>query len=281
MAINPRDSGQQFRDPTAAARYARGDVARAGFGPVTELMLDLAEVRAGSSVLDLAAGTGGQTVPAARRVGASGQVLAVDLSEAMLAQAQTAVENAGLGNVRIQVLDAHDLGQLPEASFDAAICRLGLMFMELATVLPLIRRTLKPGGKFAAATWSAPNVEHNPYFARTEGLLRERAGLPSMTATQRARFGLADPDQLDRAFRAAGFRDVSARRVSLTVRHFDSVDLAVAALREGELPKQLEEHLSPADLAQAWQDVSREVEKFAGPAGVDGPGELIVTAGTA
>src|SRR3954468_528290 len=70
----------------------------AWLGPATELMLDLAAVAGGSRVLDVAAGAGGQTLAAARRVGPGGHVLATDISSNILAYAEHSAREAGLGN---------------------------------------------------------------------------------------------------------------------------------------------------------------------------------------
>ena len=53
-------------------------------GAATEMMLELASIQPGSRVLDVAAGTGDQTLMAARRVGPTGNVLATDSSASML-----------------------------------------------------------------------------------------------------------------------------------------------------------------------------------------------------
>jgi ubiquinone/menaquinone biosynthesis C-methylase UbiE len=63
------------------------------------MMLDLAEVRTGNRVLDVAAGTGDQTLIAAQRVGPTGYVLATDISASMLQLAADAAREAGLTNV--------------------------------------------------------------------------------------------------------------------------------------------------------------------------------------
>ena len=70
------------------------------------MMLDLAEVRTGSRVLDVAAGTGDQTVMAAQRVGPTGYVLATDISSSMLKVAADAARAAGLTNIETRVMDA-------------------------------------------------------------------------------------------------------------------------------------------------------------------------------
>ena len=95
--------------------------------PPTEIMFDLAGIHAGDRVLAVAAGSGGQTILAARRVGPAGFVLATDLSPQMLAFAETEIQHAGLSNVRTQVMDADNL-DLAGESFDAVICRGGLEF---------------------------------------------------------------------------------------------------------------------------------------------------------
>ena len=108
---------------SVAEAWQRGVAARTGvLGPVTERMLDLAGVEAGSRVLDIAAGTGEQTLMAARRVGQDGFVLAVDIAPEMLQVAADEARTAGLVNVEILVADALAL-DLNADSFDAAICR--------------------------------------------------------------------------------------------------------------------------------------------------------------
>ena len=72
-------------------------------------MLDLANLRPGNSVLDVAAGTGDQTLMAAARVGPTGYVLATDISANMLKLASDAVREAGLMNVETRVTDAENI----------------------------------------------------------------------------------------------------------------------------------------------------------------------------
>src|SRR5262245_61561024 len=69
------------------------------YGAATEMMLDVAAVQPGSRVLDVAAGTGEQTLMAARRVGPTGYVLATDYSSSMLNVAAEAARKEGLKNV--------------------------------------------------------------------------------------------------------------------------------------------------------------------------------------
>src|SRR5829696_5131350 len=89
-------------------------------GLATELMLDLANLQPGNRVLDVAAGSGDQTILAAQRVGPTGYVLATDIAASMLAITDQAARDAGLRNIETRVIDAQQL-DLPAGSFDAAI----------------------------------------------------------------------------------------------------------------------------------------------------------------
>ncbi len=104
--------------------YRWGPTLEDWLGEATEAMLDMAEVRAGGRVLDVAAGAGGQTRMAARRVGPDGNVLATDISESILAFTEQTAREAGLANVTTRVMDGERL-DVPDASFDAVVSRIG------------------------------------------------------------------------------------------------------------------------------------------------------------
>jgi cyclopropane fatty-acyl-phospholipid synthase-like methyltransferase len=67
-------------DTAAQAWHDWAPTLQQWLGPATEIMLDMAGVKAGSRVLDVAAGAGDQTLHAAKRVGPNGMVLATDIS---------------------------------------------------------------------------------------------------------------------------------------------------------------------------------------------------------
>ncbi len=90
---------------------------------MTEQMLDLAAVAPGDRVLDIGCGSGEQTVIAARRVGETGHVFAIDIAAPMVAATAKNVATAGLRNVTTRVCPADELSA-EGAFFDAAISRL-------------------------------------------------------------------------------------------------------------------------------------------------------------
>lgn len=118
---------------------------------------------ASGRVLDIGAGTGDQTLMAARRVGPQGMVLATDVSASMLALTLEAAREAGLANVETRVMDARRL-ELESGSFDAAVARFSLQFVpDVERALAEVRRVLTAGGRFAATVFSA--IERNPFRA--------------------------------------------------------------------------------------------------------------------
>jgi ubiquinone/menaquinone biosynthesis C-methylase UbiE len=262
----------------AAAEWLRGAAARAeAFGPATERMLDLANIRMGSRVLDVGAGAGDQTLAAARRVGPTGFVLATDISTSMLEIAATSAREAGLSNVGTQVMDAQDL-KLPADSFDAAISRNALMLVpDIHTALSEMRRVLRAGRRIAAIVFSTP--EKCPYLSIPHTIARRVGRLTSPPAEQFGEFRLSGAGAMEQAYRNAGFRDVAIQEFP-TRRRFPSLAQAMQYLR-GPLPlRELMVRLSEAEREQAWAEIEETLRQFVGPNGYDSPCELLIGVGT-
>jgi 2-polyprenyl-3-methyl-5-hydroxy-6-metoxy-1,4-benzoquinol methylase len=115
---------------TVAAGWAHhADYADARGAQSADRMLDLADVRPGDRVLELACGPGGLGLAAADRVGPTGEVVLTDVAEAMTAIAPRAADR-GLPNVSARVLDLERIDE-PDGSYDVVLCREGLMFASI------------------------------------------------------------------------------------------------------------------------------------------------------
>src|SRR5215475_8855841 len=146
------------------------------YGAATEMMLDIAAVQSGSRVLDVAAGTGEQTLIAAHRVGPTGYVLATDHSSSMLNVAAEVARKEDLTNLETRVMNAENLA-LDADSFDAVICRMALMlFPNPAKALSAMRRVVKTGGKVAVIVHSA--LDNNPYYSIVHATVRRLGNIP-------------------------------------------------------------------------------------------------------
>src|SRR5258708_12288433 len=109
-------------------------------------MLESAGLGPGDHVLDIAAGTGDQSLLAARRVGPGGSILATDISADMLGIAARVAQQEGLTTLTTRVMDAQQL-DLEDNAFDAVICRLGLMLIPNCNPsLTQLRRATNPPG---------------------------------------------------------------------------------------------------------------------------------------
>jgi len=248
-------------------------------GPATEAMLDMAGVRDGSRVLDVAAGAGEQTLAAARRAGPSGRVLATDISPTILTYAAQSARAAGLANVETRELDGERHDALPEGSFDAAISRVGLIyFPDQQRALRGIRHALREGGRFAAVVYSTP--DRNGFFSIPVGIIRRRANLAPPLPGQPGPFSLGADGVLAKALETAGFRDVEVRRVDSPVR-LPSAAECVRFEREsfGAL-HQMMASLDERGRAETWQEIEAALGKFQSDAGFVGPCEMLVGAGT-
>jgi ubiquinone/menaquinone biosynthesis C-methylase UbiE len=247
-------------------------------GPATEIMLDMAGVRAGSRALDVAAGAGEQSLVAARRVGPSGFVLATDIASNLLVFAAEAARQAGLTNVETQVMDGENL-ELEAESFDAVISRVGLIyFPDQQRALTGMRRILKPGGKIAAIVYST--AENNKFFSLPVAIIRRRAQLPPPLPGQPGPFSLGSPGVLEQALTQAGFRDVETRVVAAPLR-LSSAAECVRFEREsfGALHQMLA-GLTEAERQAAWEEIEQALRGFESPHGFEGPCELVIGAGT-
>jgi SAM-dependent methyltransferase len=243
----------------------------------TDAMLDMAGVTSGMAVLDVAAGSGDQTLDIARRVGPKGRVLATDLSPNILALALQNAQQAGLNNVKTLVADAEDMAVEP-ASFDAAVCRLGLMFLPNPLQgLHGMQRALRPGGGICTMVFSRP--ERNPCIGILMSTALKHAGLPARDPlTPGGLLSLGKPGLVDELFRAAGFQDIATTALDAPF-HMPSARHYLDFVRASASPiQQILGRLEPAAAADAWADMEERLSVFTTPNGWVGPNELLLTA---
>ena len=244
----------------------------------TDAMLEMAGVRPGARVLDVAAGSGEQTLTIAERVGPSGYVLATDLSPAIVALAQANAQRAGHGHVQVQVADGESLG-LEAASFDAAVSRLGLMFFPNPLQgLVEMRHALRPGGGVCTMVFAAP--ERNPCITILMSTAMKHAGLPPRDPYQPGGLlSLGKPGLIDSLFTQAGFNEVATTVIDAPFR-MPSVRHYLDFIRTSASPvMQILGRLDAAAADAAWAEMQERLSAFNTATGWEGPNELLLTAG--
>jgi ubiquinone/menaquinone biosynthesis C-methylase UbiE len=269
---------QQWED--AAEAWDRwGPTLEQWLGEATNRMLDAAAVGRGGHVLDVGAGAGGQTLAAARRVGPDGRVLATDISPTILSYAAKAVAEAGLTNVETREADGEAIDEVRDATFDAVISRVGLIyFPDQHKALTGMRRVLRDGGRVGAVVYSTP--DRNQFFSIPVSIIRDRAKLPPPQPGQPGPFSLGSPGVLEAALTGAGFRDVTVETVPAPLR-LSSAAECVRFEREsfGALHQMLAS-LPEAERHSVWVDIEEALGQFETADGFVGPCELLVAAAT-
>ncbi len=248
------------------------------YGAATEMMLEAASVQPGSRVLDVAAGTGDQTLMAARRVGSTGNVLATDDSASMLKVAAEAARNEGLTNVETRVMNAENLA-LDADSFDAVICRNALMlFPDPAKALTEMRRVVRPGSKVAVMVFST--VERNPHHGIPFAIIRRLGNIPPPAPGEPWMYALGDPGVLEDVYSRAGFLNVSVHPVPIQRRLPSAADAIRSMRNSASDVSELMSRLNDADRELAWAEIEQQLRQFEGPNGFEAPGEVLIGVGT-
>ena len=187
---------------------------------VSKRLVELAEIKPGSKVLDIATGIGEPALTAAKQVGKTGEILAIDISPQMLSFAKQRAISLGLQDVvEFKEGDAETI-DLPSSTFDAALCRWGLMFFPNPKAgLSNIYRSLVKGGHFAAAVWATPDKV--PFISVPMNIvLKETNSLPQGTPGP---FSMSDQNNLKKFYEDSGFMHHIIERINV-VSDFDSTD---------------------------------------------------------
>ena len=200
----------------AAEGWRRRDaLLKKGAAPVTDRMLEVAQIAKGGHVLDIASGTGEPAISATRRVGATGKVIGIDLADEMLAVAREKAGQEEVGNIEFQCIDAENL-DVAEGSVDAVTMRWGLMFMpDPRACLVVARRALKAGGRISIACWAEP--AKNPFVSILMQVLGDYMEVPTPPPGTPGIFALADRDLLHRTIEQAGFSNILVEELAFDV----------------------------------------------------------------
>jgi 2-polyprenyl-3-methyl-5-hydroxy-6-metoxy-1,4-benzoquinol methylase len=275
--IKYKEATRQQWDAAAEAWHRWGPLLTRWLGPATEVMLDMADVNAGSRVLDVAAGAGEQSLMAARRVGQQGHVLATDLSPAILEYAKTSASLSGYENIETQAVDGENLTELQAEPFDAVISRVGLIyFPDQQKALRGMRQHLKKGGKIGVMVYST--ADRNPFFSIPVSIIRRRAKLPPPLPGQPGPFSLGDVAVLKKTLIDAGFMDIEVRAIDAPVRLSSAAECLQFEQESFGALHQMLSGLSDSEQDEAWEEIEQSLAQFETNRQFNGPCEMLVAA---
>ncbi len=211
-----------------------------------------AKLGSGMRFLDVAAGSGALSIPAAR-IGA--QVLATDQSTNMLEHLVTRASRETL-EIETRIMDGHAL-ELEDDSFDMAGSQFGVMlFPDMPRAIREMVRVIKPGGRVLMHAYGDPHeIEFLGFLVGAVQSVRpEFTGPPAEPPP--LEFQLADPDKLHGVLCAAGLKDVKVETVIETTAHKTGNDLWDWIVSSNPLAEMILTDL--LELTQGERDVVRE-----------------------
>lgn len=183
-------------------------------GVYGEHAIEMAQLKPGERVLDVAAGPGTLSVRAARIVK---EVVATDFADGMIARLKARIAREAIANVRVAKMNGMAL-ELESATFDAAFSAFGLIFFpDRVRGFSELARVLRPGGRAVVIGWGP--IENAPMLAAMMKALRNAVPeLPSPPpGVVIPVLSLADPMKFTHEMQEGGFEDVKVERVTKTM----------------------------------------------------------------
>jgi SAM-dependent methyltransferase len=273
-----RRMGSQAIDPRGfrEAQHRNWDSAAVGWNEwsafndradahISQRLVELAGVRPGSRVLDVAAGYGEPALTAARTAGPDGRVVATDISAEMLAFGRERAAAAGLRNVEFVQADASSL-DFPPASFDAAVSRWGIIFEpDAEAAASRVRSFLEPGARMAIASWGEP--AQVPFLSIPMKTTRERFQVPPPPAGTPGPLSRPTPAAVGGLLEGGGFSGIAVEQAEVTF-EFDSPEHFTTYVRAIAAPIRalIEQHAGEAQEA-AWDAITQAAAEAGGGSG--------------
>jgi ubiquinone/menaquinone biosynthesis C-methylase UbiE len=275
-----REGQQQQWDKASSAWDKYSDFIDANASHISERLVELAGVTAGSRVLDVACGYGEPALTAARVAGPEGKVVASDISSGMLGYARERAADAGLENMEFVQSDAMSLA-FPAGSFDAALSRWGIIFdPDGEGAAARVRSFLEPGCRMAIASWGPP--DRVPFLGIPVQTVMKRLDIPPPPPGTPGPLSRPTADAIGGLLEGGGFSNVEVEETQATFK-LESAEVYTTWVRELAPPITAMMASHPQEVQdETWQAITAA---FADVAADDGSVELtnlvLLASGTA
>jgi ubiquinone/menaquinone biosynthesis C-methylase UbiE len=228
-----------------------------------EHLVDRAQLRAGEEVLDVACGTGVVARLATKKV-ASGHVTGLDLNPGMLAVARGVLsEGQPVNWIEGSALDL----PFPSGRFNAVLCQLGLQFFpDQPKALREMRRVVRESGRVALSVYSP--IERTPGANAFVRALDDVLGSQA-SRIKRSEHSFANPAQLEKLLRDAGFATVEVQTVVQTIEFPSLLDYVRFQLLATPMTVLLKDKIEPERQA-IISSVASKAAFLSAPAMLDG-----------
>jgi ubiquinone/menaquinone biosynthesis C-methylase UbiE len=181
------------------------------YKPLEDLLVDAVSADRVRRVLDVGCGTGGTTVAVARRLGAEGRCVGIDISDPMIAAAEARAAREG-AQARFIRADAQDHAFEP-AIFDAILSRFGVMFFDDSVrAFANLRRAATGDARLHFVAWRS--AAENPFMTTAERAAAPLLpNLPPRRPDAPGQFAFANPLGVQRILEESGWTDVDLQPV--------------------------------------------------------------------
>ncbi len=190
---------------------------------ITARLFERAAPRAGEAAIDVGCGAGETTLRLARAVGGEGSVLALDISEVMLARARERAAAEGLDHATVVLADAQ-LHDFTGSQADLLLSRFGVMFFgDPPAAFRNLARGLRPGARVQMAAWGP--LAANPWFNVPREVAIRHFGPPEPQPPHAAGpMGFADADHVAGILAAAGYEQIAIEPEETAMVGFASIE---------------------------------------------------------
>ncbi len=239
--------------------------------PAQDLLLDMAKLKRGEKVLDIASGTGLVSFRALDKVGNDGFVLGTDISDKMIEISSVIAQEKKLTAIRFERMDAEGL-KIADNSFDVVICALGLMYVpDPLQALKEIFRVLKPGGRAVAAVWGKRD---HCGWAEIFDIVDKRVASEVCPMF----FNLGNPDVLRLSLQTVGFTNISSQTISSTLDYSNAGEACGAAFAGGPVALAYNK-FSDVVKEEAHAEYLASISRYKNGDAYKVPGEFVVAMG--
>ena len=230
---------------------------------INNLVTERAEIKPGTSVLDIGCGTGATSLGIAAMHQGKVEVTGVDVSPPLLDLARKRANEKGLSNVNLLLADVQD-GIPIDTQFDQAISRFGVMFFsEPVLAFGNIRRALKPGAQLTFVAWG--NINQNPWFSipRDAAIAQVGEGSPQDPKAP-GPTAFSDLDYVGSILEGAGFTDIEISEEKTTIdTDLTTQEIIELACSLGPAVRLLnEQNGSREDQLAVREGVARDFQKY-------------------
>ena len=255
-----------------------GEIIRQMFAPVTQALIEDAQIGNRDTVLDVAMGPGEPALSVAALVGPEGKIFGIDPIPGMVEAARRAADRLGLKNAQFEVAFAD---QLPFSAdiFDAVISRFGVMFFPSPVdAVREMLRVLKPGRKLALAVWHF--AERNPFHYTLSRVIDSYVESPPLAPDAPDAFRFARPGKLAEVLVEAGVRPASERLFQFTIQAPISLeDYWTLRLETSEKLRGKIAMLSQEQVTEVKRQVLEDLREYSADGRISFPAEVLIVNG--